>query len=113
MLKLTLSVGEYLQVGEDVKIAFLGGSDNHFKIIVDAPKEVNIARSNAIEKHTGEKTKKFVPEKDMKRAASEEKGTPKFKKVVNSNSTYAKAIKQKIKEENDSKRKNLYFAGIR
>ncbi|MCM1161956.1 MAG: carbon storage regulator [Roseburia sp.] len=49
MLRLTVSTEEYLQIGDNVKIAFLGGSKNHLRIMVDAPKEVNIVRSTVLE----------------------------------------------------------------
>ena len=49
MLRLTVSTEEYLQIGDDVKIVFLGGSKNHLRILVDAPKELNVVRSKVIE----------------------------------------------------------------
>ena len=49
MLRLTVSTEEYLQIGDDVKIVFLGGSKIHFRIMVDAPKELNVVRSKVIE----------------------------------------------------------------
>lgn len=50
MLRLTVSTEEYLMIGEDIKIVFLGGTANHTRVMIEAPKEVNIARSKAIEK---------------------------------------------------------------
>ena len=50
MLRLTLSTEEYLMLGDDIKIVFLGGSNNHLRIMVDAPKEVDIVRSKVLEK---------------------------------------------------------------
>lgn len=47
MLKLTLKPGEYIDIGEDVRVVFSGGSANNIHLLVDAPKEVPIARSNA------------------------------------------------------------------
>ena len=41
---------EYIMVGKDVKITFLGGVKNPAHIMIDAPKEINIARGRAIEK---------------------------------------------------------------
>ena len=52
MLRLTLSTEEYLMIGENVKIVFLGGTKNHLRIMVDAPKEVNVVRSKVIENNT-------------------------------------------------------------
>lgn len=49
MLRLTVSTEEYLQIGDDVKIVFLGGSKNHLRIMVDAPKQLNVVRSKVIE----------------------------------------------------------------
>ena len=50
MLRLTLSTEEYLMLGDDIKIVFLGGSNNHLRIMVDAPKEVDIVRSKVLER---------------------------------------------------------------
>lgn len=49
MLRLTMSAEEYLQIGDEVKIVFLGGSKNHLRIMVDAPKECSVVRSKVIE----------------------------------------------------------------
>ncbi len=45
MLRLTVSTEEYLMIGEDISLVFLGGTGNHLRIMVDAPKEKNIVRS--------------------------------------------------------------------
>lgn len=52
MLRLTVSTEEYLQIGEDVKVIFLGGSKNHLRIMIDAPKDLNVVRSRVIENNT-------------------------------------------------------------
>ena len=46
MLKLTLKPGEYLSIGENVKVIFSGGSANNIHLLIDAPKEIGIERSN-------------------------------------------------------------------
>ncbi|MBP3205359.1 MAG: carbon storage regulator [Lachnospiraceae bacterium] len=51
MLRLTMSAEEYLMIGDDIKIVFLGGTKNHQRIMIDAPKDVNIARSKAMANH--------------------------------------------------------------
>lgn len=73
MVRLTVSTEEYLMINDNVKIVFLGGTKNHIRILVDAPKEVNIVRSTVLEKRladSGEKAKlpKFYaePETDRK-----------------------------------------------
>ena len=45
MLKLTLKPGEYIDIGEDIRVVFSGGSANNIHLLVDAPREMNIARS--------------------------------------------------------------------
>ena len=50
MLRMSVKNGEYIMVGDDVKIVFLGGCAGQTRIMIDAPKEINIARSKAIEK---------------------------------------------------------------
>lgn len=49
MLRLTVSPEEYLLINENIKIVFLGGSKNNLRIMVDAPREVSIVRSAALE----------------------------------------------------------------
>ena len=51
MLRLSVENKEYLMVGDNVKIIFLGGCRNIKKKMIDAPKDVNIVRSKALKKH--------------------------------------------------------------
>ena len=51
MLRLSVSTEEYLMLGDDIKIVFLGGSNHHMRIMIDAPKDVNIVRSTVLEKN--------------------------------------------------------------
>ena len=46
MLKLTLKPGEYIDIGDNIKVIFSGGSANNIHLLVDAPREVNIVRGN-------------------------------------------------------------------
>ncbi|MED9902549.1 MAG: carbon storage regulator [Lachnospiraceae bacterium] len=50
MLRMSVKTEEYLMIGDDIKIVFLGGTGNHMRIMIDAPKELNIVRSGALEK---------------------------------------------------------------
>lgn len=62
MLRLTVSTEEYLMIGDNVKIVFLGGSKNHLRIMVDAPKEIDVVRSKVIEnKITDEDIRATLP----------------------------------------------------
>ena len=47
MLKLTLHPGDFIDIGEDIRVVFSGGSANNIHLLVDAPREMNIARSTA------------------------------------------------------------------
>lgn len=47
MLKLTLKPGEYIDIGDDIRVVFSGGSANNIHLMIDAPRELNIARSSA------------------------------------------------------------------
>lgn len=50
MLRLTVSTEEYLMINEDIKIIFLGGTKHHLRIMIDAPKNVNVVRSTVLER---------------------------------------------------------------
>lgn len=52
MLKLTLKPGEFINIGDTIKVVFSGGSANNIHLLIDAPREINIARSTAGKKHT-------------------------------------------------------------
>ncbi len=82
MLRLTVSPEEYLMIGENIKIIFLGGTKNHLRIMIDAPKDVDVVRSAVIEAKTTDpeeraKLPKYYREPDYKpagRAAKAESG---------------------------------------
>ena len=58
MLKLTLKPGEYIDIGDDIKVVFSGGSANNIHLLIDAPREVNIVRSS-VKKAAGEKVDEY------------------------------------------------------
>ena len=58
MLMLTVPKEEYLMIGKNIKITFLGGNDRQFRVMIDAPKDVNIARGKAIKKRAAKKMAK-------------------------------------------------------
>ncbi|MCM1175000.1 MAG: carbon storage regulator [Blautia sp.] len=49
MLRLTVGAKDYLMIGENIKIVFLGGSKNHLRVMLDVPKELNVVRSKVLE----------------------------------------------------------------
>lgn len=66
MLKLQVKEpGEYLMIGEDVKIVFTGWSKNYLRIMVDAPKEVPVVRSKAAEKAGVVEPNRYLGDKEL------------------------------------------------
>ena len=53
MLRLTVGIEDYIQINDNIRIVFLGGSQKNMRVMIDAPKEVNIARGKTIKKRTG------------------------------------------------------------
>ena len=38
MLKLSLKEGQYVNIGDDIRIVFAGGTGKHCRLLIDAPK---------------------------------------------------------------------------
>ena len=72
MLKLTLKPGEYLSIGEDVKVIFSGGSANNIHLLIDAPREVAVVRSNANPLDGAKKVSPYYKEKGISKEAQRE-----------------------------------------
>ena len=41
--------GQYVNIGDDIRVVYVGGSGNHARLLIDAPRELNIARSTTEE----------------------------------------------------------------
>lgn len=79
MLRMSVAVEEYLMIGEDIKLIFLGGTGRHMRIMIDAPKDVNIVRSSVLEKQfTDPEIKAKLP-----RYYAEKEHPEKYKKKSN------------------------------
>ena len=50
MLVLGVNVGEYVQIGEDIKVSVTKHKNDNLRLIITAPKSVKILRSGVIEK---------------------------------------------------------------
>lgn len=85
MLRLTVSTEEYLMIGDDIKLVFLGGTGKHLRIMVDAPKDKNILRSTVLEKDI----------KDPKKRAN----LPKYYAQVEHPEKYVKKPRQEADED--------------
>ena len=73
MLRLTVSPEEYLMINDNIKIVFLGGTKNHLRIMIDAPREVNIVRSTVLENKMTDQEKRAKPPKNYTEEAHPEK----------------------------------------
>lgn len=69
MLKLTLKPGDYIDIGEDIRVVFSGGSANNIHLLVDAPREMNIARSTALQNR---EPTHYRPERGISKEAQKE-----------------------------------------
>jgi carbon storage regulator len=47
LLTLSLRPGEYVDIGDDIRLIFTGGTRNSIHVLVDAPRELAITRSEA------------------------------------------------------------------
>ena len=72
MLKLTLKPGEYINIGENVKVIFSGGSANNIHLLIDAPREVEIARSSANSPEKAKLNSLYYKEKAISKEAQRE-----------------------------------------
>lgn len=77
MLKLTLKPGEYIDIGDNIKVIFSGGSANNIHLLVDALREVNIVRSS-VKKAAGEKVDEYKKEEGISQEAQKYGSTTQF-----------------------------------
>ena len=70
MLKLILKPGQYIDIGNDIKVIFSGGSANNIHLLIEAPKELNIVRSS-VKKASGE-VQEYKKEKGISPEAQKE-----------------------------------------
>lgn len=47
MLKLTVSPGDFIMIGQDIKIIFAGGDRSRIPLAIEAPKDTPIVRNTA------------------------------------------------------------------
>ena len=46
MLKISLKQGQYVNIGDNIRVVYAGGSGKNGRLMIDAPREMNISRSN-------------------------------------------------------------------
>lgn len=71
MLKLSLKQGEYLNIGDDIRVVYAGGTGNHIRLLVEAPRNINIAR-NKTENNPERRKDSYYAEPGISREAQEE-----------------------------------------
>ena len=72
MLMLTVPKEEYLMIGKDIKITFLGGNNNQLRVMIDAPKDINVARGRAIKKRAIKRAAKKAAEEAAENTEAQE-----------------------------------------
>ena len=55
MLRLSVSVDEWLKIGEDINVVIVGVGGDRVKLMIDAPKDIPVSRSRAREKYLSQK----------------------------------------------------------
>ena len=66
MLKLTIKPGEFINIGDDVRVIYSGGSEGNIHLLIDAPRELNIVRSKVLARNSAnrsdsdKKTSRFI-----------------------------------------------------
>lgn len=45
MLKISLKEGQYVNIGDDIRVVYVGRSGSNGKLMIKAPKELRISRS--------------------------------------------------------------------
>ena len=57
MLKLTIKPGEFINIGEDIRVVYSGGSEGNIHLLIDAPRELNIVRSKVLARNKEKEVK--------------------------------------------------------
>jgi carbon storage regulator len=71
LLKLSLKEGEYMTIGENIKVVYVGSNGKNGRFLIDAPRELNIARSkNEVSEETEKKT--YYPDPEISAEAQKE-----------------------------------------
>ena len=70
-LKLSLKQGQYVNIGDNIRVVYVGGSGNHARLLIDAPRELNIARSTT-EENPARKKETYYAEPGISREAQQE-----------------------------------------
>lgn len=71
MLKISLKQGQYVNIGDNIRVVYVGGTGNHGRLMIDAPKDVRIARST-VEQNPERRKDTYYPEPAISKEAQDE-----------------------------------------
>ena len=71
MLKISLKQGQYVNIGDNIRVVYVGGTGNHGRLMIDAPKEVKIARGT-VEQNPERRKDTYYPEPAISKEAQDE-----------------------------------------
>ena len=71
MLKISLIQGQYVNIGDNIRVVYVGVTGNHGSLMIDAPKEVKIARST-VEQNPERRKDTYYPEPAISKEAQDE-----------------------------------------
>ena len=92
MLKLTVHPGEYIQIGDNVKVIMAGRSSNNIYVMVDAPREISVVRSTLLE----DSNSYYVDEKLSDEAVRE------IKRIISKSKAESRAKRESLSEATDT-----------
>lgn len=72
MLRLSMRPGEYLMIGDNVKVIFTGGTGNNVRIMIDAPKSIPVLRNKVAERNGEVEPVAFYKEPALSDSAQKE-----------------------------------------
>lgn len=71
MLKLSLKEGQYVNIGDNIRVVYVGGNGKHGRLMIDAPKEISISRSNN-DPNPQRRKETYYPEPEISAEAQKE-----------------------------------------
>lgn len=105
MLKLTIKPGEYINIGNDIKVIFSGGSANNMHILVDAPREYNIVRNKVLAKNAKTEAEKRNLKTYYKESGLSPEAKEQIKKIIvkDKKTKKSNAILEEAKKSDEQK----------
>ena len=91
MLKLTVHPGEYIKIGDNIKVIMAGRSSNNIYVMVDAPREIGVVRSSLLE----EQDSYYVDEKLSDEAVRE------IKRIISKSKAESRARREADGQEHN------------